>query len=96
MILAKCYYVNYHVVDFSAKNEATTFHHEDMYQDYNNALLVAKELVKCLDVVDDVSVIDGLTGEILNTVSRAAPKEDETEEEDITDNLLIMQMLGML
>ena len=83
MILAKCYYVNYHVVDFSAKNEATTFHHEDMYQDYNNALLVAKELVKCLDVVDDVYVIDGLTGEILNTVSKAAPNENEVEEDSI-------------
>ena len=83
MILAKCYYVNYHVVDFSAKNEATTFHHEDMYQDYNNALLVAKELVKCLDIVDDVYVIDGLTGEILNTVSKAAPNENDTEEDSI-------------
>ena len=82
MILSRCYYVNYHVVDFSAKNEATTFHHEDMYQDYNNALLVAKELVKCLDIVDDVYVIDGLTGEILNTVSKAAPKEDEIEEDN--------------
>ena len=83
MILAKCYYVNYHVVDFSAKNEATTFHHEDMYQDYNNALLVAKELVKCLDVVDDVCVIDGLTGELLNTVSKSAPNENEAEEDSI-------------
>ena len=83
MILAKCYYVNYHVVDFSAKNEATTFHHEDMYQDYNNALLVAKELVKCLDILDDVYVIDGLTGEILNTVSKTAPNENEVEEDSI-------------
>ena len=83
MILAKCYYVNYHVVDFSAKNEATTFHHEDMYQDYNNALLVAKELVKCLDVVDDVYVIDGLTGEILNAISKSAPNENEAEEDSI-------------
>ena len=81
MILAKCYYVNYHVVDFSAKGEPT--HHEDMYQDYNNALLVAKELVKCLDVVDDVYVIDGLTGEILDTVSKAAPNENEFEEDSI-------------
>ena len=83
MILSRCYYVNYHVVDFSAKNEATTFHHEDMYQDYNNALLVAKELVKCLDVVDDVCVIDGLTGEILDTVSKAALNENEVEEDSI-------------
>ena len=78
MILAKCYYVNYHVVDFSAEGKLT--HHEDFYQDYNNALLVAKELVKCLDIVDDVYVIDGLTGEILNTVSKAAPKEDGIED----------------
>ena len=83
MILARCYYVNYHVADFSAKNEATTFHHEDMYQDYNNALLVAKELVKCLDIIDDVYVIDGLTGEILDTVSKAAPNENRTEEDSI-------------
>lgn len=81
MILAKCYYVNYYVADFSAEGKST--HHEDMYQDYNNALLVAKELVKCLDVVDDVCVIDGLTGEILNTVSKTAPKEDEIEEDSI-------------
>ena len=81
MILAKCYYVNYYVADFSAEGKST--HHEDTYQDYNNALLVAKELVKCLDVVDDVYVIDGLTGEILNTVSKAAPKEDEAEEDSI-------------
>lgn len=81
MILAKCYYVNYHVVDFSA--EGKPIHHEDFYQDYNNALLVAKELVKCLDVVDDVYVIDGLTGEILNTISKAAPNENDTEEDSI-------------
>ena len=74
MILAKCYCVNYYVADFSAEGKST--HHEDFYQDYNNALLVAKELVKCLDVIDDVCVIDGLTGEILDTVSKAAPKED--------------------
>ena len=81
MILAKCYYVNYYVADFSADGKST--HHEDIYQDHNNALLVAKELVKCLDVVDDVYVIDGLTGELLDTVSKAAPKEDEIEENSI-------------
>ena len=81
MILAKCYYVNYYVADFSADGKST--HHEDFYQDYNNALLVAKELVKCLDIVDDVYVIDGLTGEILDTVSKAAPKEDEIEKDSI-------------
>ena len=81
MILTKCYYVNYYVADFSADGKST--HHEDIYQDHNNALLVAKELVKCLDVVDDVYVIDGLTGEILNTVSKAAPNENEVEEDSI-------------
>lgn len=81
MILTKCYYVNYYVADFSAEGKST--HHEDMYQDYNNALLVAKELVKCLDVVDDIYVIDGLTGEILNTISKSAPNEDKTEEDSI-------------
>lgn len=81
MILAKCYYVNYYVADFSADGKST--HHEDIYQDHNNALLVAKELVKCLDVIDDVYVIDGLNGAILNTVSKAAPKEDKIEEDSI-------------
>lgn len=81
MILAKCYYVNYYVADFSADGKST--HHEDIYQDHNNALLVAKELVKCLDVVNDIYVIDGLTGEILNTVSKAAPNENEVEEDSI-------------
>lgn len=81
MILAKCYYVNYYVADFSAEGKST--HHEDFYQDYNNALLVAKELVKCLDVVDDVYVIDGLTGEILNAISKTAPNENEAEEDSI-------------
>lgn len=81
MILTKCYYVNYYVADFSADGKST--HHEDIYQDHNNALLVAKELVKYLDVVDDVYVIDGLTGEILNTISKAAPNENEVEEDSI-------------
>ena len=81
MILSRCYYVSYHVADFSADGKSTC--HEDIYQDYNNALLVAKELVKCLDVVDDVYVIDGLTGEILNTVSKAAPNENEVGEDSI-------------
>ena len=81
MILSRCYYVSYSVADFSAEGEPAC--HEDAYQDYNNALLVAKELVKCLDVVNDVYVIDGLTGEILNTVSKAAPKEDEIEDGNV-------------
>ena len=81
MILARCYYVNYYVADYSAEGKST--HHEDMYQDCNNAMLVAKELVKCLDIVDDVYVIDGLTGEILNTVFKAAPNENEVGEDSI-------------
>lgn len=81
MILSKCFYVSYSVADFSADGEPTCY--EDIYRDYNNAMLVAKELVKCLDVVDDVYVIDGLTGEILNTVSKAAPNENEVEEDSI-------------
>ena len=81
MILSRCYYVSYHVADFTAKGEPT--YHEDAYQDCNNAMLVAKELVKCLDVVDDVYVIDGLTGEILDTVSKAAPNGNEVEEDSI-------------
>ena len=81
MILSRCYYVSYHVADFSADGKSTC--HEDICQDHNNALLVAKELVKCLDVVDDVYVIDGLTGEILDTVSKAAPNENEVEEDSI-------------
>lgn len=81
MILSRCYYVSYHVADFTAKGEPT--YHEDAYQDCNNAMLVAKELVKCLDVVDDVYVIDGLTGEILNTISKVAPNENEAEEDSI-------------
>lgn len=81
MILSKCFYVSYSVADFSAEGEPAC--HEDAYQNYNNALLVAKELVKCLDVVNDVYVIDGLTGEILDTVSKAAPNENEAEEDSI-------------
>lgn len=81
MILSRCFYVSYSVADFSAEGKST--HHEDFYQDYNNALLVAKELVKCLDVVDSVCVIDGLNGAILNTVSKAAPNENKAEEDSI-------------
>lgn len=85
MILAKYYYVSYYVVDFSAKDKST--YHEEIYQDYNNALLVAKELIKCLDIVDDVCVIDGVTGEILNTIIQDAPKENKGEKDNTpTDN----------
>ena len=81
MILSRCYYVSYSVADFSAEGKPA--YHEDAYQDYNNALLVAKELVKCLDVDNDVYVIDGLAGEVLNIVSKAAPNENRAEEDSI-------------
>ena len=80
MMLTKCYYVVYHVADFSADNESIC--HQDAYRDHSNALLVAKDLAKCLDVVDDVYVIDGLTGEVLNTILKDAPQEDKAEEDD--------------
>lgn len=80
MLLTKCYYVVYHVADFAADNEFIC--HQDAYRDHNNALLVAKDLAKCLDVVDDVYVIDGLTGEVLNTILKDAPQEDKAEEDD--------------
>ena len=80
MMLTKCYYVVYHVADFSADNESIC--HQDAYLDHNNALLVAKDLTKCLDVVDDVYIIDGLTGEVLNTILKDAPQEDKAEEDD--------------
>lgn len=80
MMLTKCYYVVYHVADFAADNESIC--RQDAYRDHNNALLVAKDLAKCLDVVDDVFVIDGLTGEVLNTILKDAPQEDKTEEDD--------------
>lgn len=80
MMLTKCYCVVYHVADFAADGEFIC--HQDTYRDHNNALLVAKDLAKCLDVVDDVYVIDGLTGEVLNTVLKDAPQEDVAEEDD--------------
>lgn len=53
------------------------------YRNYDNAL----DLAKCLDVVDDVYVIDGLTGEVLNTILKDAPQENKTEEDNApTDN----------
>lgn len=85
MMLTKCYYIVYHVADFAADNVSIC--HQDTYRDHNNALLVAKDLAKCFDVVDDVYVIDGLTGEVLNTILKDAPQEDKTEENDVpTDN----------
>lgn len=80
MMLTKCYYVVYHVADFAADNEFIC--HQDTYRDHNNALLVAKDLAKCLDVADNVFVIDGLTGEVLNTILKDAPQEDKTEEDN--------------
>lgn len=80
MMLTKCYYVIYHVADFAADNESIC--RQDAYRDHDNALLVAKDLAKCLDVVDDVYVIDGLTGEVLNTIPKDAPQEGKTEEDD--------------
>lgn len=80
MMLTKCYCVVYHVADFAADNEFIC--HQDAYRDHNNALLVAKDLAKCFDVVDDVYVIDGLTGEVLNTILKDAPQEDKAEEDD--------------
>ena len=80
MMLTKCYYVVYHVADFSADNEFIC--HQDAYRDHNNALLVAKDLAKCLDVADNVFVIDGLTGEVLNTILKDAPQENKVEEDD--------------
>ena len=80
MMLTKCYYVVYHVADFTADNEFIC--HQDAYRDHNNALLVAKDLAKCLDVADNVFVIDGLTGEVLNTILKDAPQENKVEEDD--------------
>lgn len=80
MMLTKCYYVIYHVADFTADNEFIC--HQDAYRDHNNALLVAKDLAKCLDIADNVFVIDGLTGEVLNTILKDAPQEDKVEEDD--------------
>lgn len=79
MMLTKCYYVVYHVADFAADGEFIC--HQDTYRDHNNALLVAKDLAKCLDVADNVFVIDGLTGEVLNTILKDAPQEDKVEED---------------
>lgn len=85
MMLTKCYCVVYHVADFAADNVSIC--HQDIYQDHNNALLVAKDLAKCSDVINDVYVIDGLTGEVLNTILKDAPQENKVEEDNApTDN----------
>lgn len=80
-MVTACYIVIYHVADFPTGDKPVR--HEDAYQSYDNALLVAKDLAKCLDVVDDVYVIDGLTGEVINTILKDAPQEDVAEEEKI-------------
>ena len=80
MMLTKCYCVVYHVADFAADNVSIC--HQDVYQDYNNALLIAKDLAKCSDVINDVYVIDGLTGEVLNTVFKDTPQKDVTKEDN--------------
>lgn len=84
-MVTACYIVIYYVTDFPMGEKPVC--HEDAYRNYDNALLVAKDLAKCLDVVDDVYVIDGLTGEVLNTILKDAPQENKTEEDNApTDN----------
>lgn len=80
-MITACYIVTYYVADFPAGDNPVRY--EDAYRDHNNALLVAKDLAKCLDVVGDVYVIDGLTGEVLNTILKDMPQEDTTEEDDV-------------
>lgn len=64
MILKECYYVCYYTADFS--NDGKSTNHKDFYLIYSNALMAAKELTKCLDVVDgNVSIVSALTGEVL-------------------------------
>ena len=70
----------------SPKNGETTWR-EDPYQSYDNALLVAKEIIKCRDVFDGVCVIDGLTGEVLDEFSAndvIIPAVEKAEEETIS------------
>lgn len=84
-MVTACYIVIYYVTDFPMGEKPVR--HEDAYRNYDNALLVAKDLAKCLDVVNDVYVIDGLTGEVLNTILKDAPQENKTEEDNApTDN----------
>lgn len=85
MILSNCYYVTYQVADF-AENGETTWR-ENSYQSYDNALLVAKEIIKCRDVFDGVCVVDGLTGEVLDKFSTddvTTPTVEKTEEETVS------------
>lgn len=83
-MLTKCYCVVYHVADFAADNVSIC--HQDIYQDHNNALLVAKDLAKCSDIINDVYVIDGLTGEVLNTIPKDMSQENKVEEDNAPTN----------
>ena len=81
MVLKECYYVCYHVADFSKDGESTL--HEDPYRVYSNALTAAKELTKCLDVVDgNVCIVSGLTGEVLAEFSADEAIVSTVEEND--------------
>lgn len=85
-MVTACYIVIYYVTDYPMGEEPVR--HEDAYRNYDNALLVAKDLAKCLDVVDDVYVINGLTGEVINTILKDAPQEDKAEEDNApADNI---------
>lgn len=64
MILRECYYVVYKTADYSNENKIKM--REDAYLNYTNALLVAQELTKCNDLVGEVTVVDGSTGEVLD------------------------------
>lgn len=79
-MITTCYIVIYYVADFPTGDNPVR--HEDAYRDHNNALLVAKDLAKCLDIVGDVYVIDGLTGEALNTILKDEPQKDTAKEDD--------------
>lgn len=86
MILKECYYVCYYTADFSKDGKSTN--HEDFYLIYSNALMAAKELTKCLDVVDgNVSIVSALTGEVLAEFSAdeaIIPTIEKAEEEAAT------------
>ena len=88
-MVTACYIVMYYVTDFPMGEEPVR--HEDAYRSYDNALLVAKDLAKCLDVVDDVYIIDGLTGEVINAILKDKPQEDTT----MPPPLLTVLMMGL-
>lgn len=86
MTLKECYYVCYYTADFSRDGKSTS--HVDFYLVYSNALMAAKELTKCLDVVDgNVSIVSALTGEVLAEFSAdeaIIPAAEKAEEETIS------------